>query len=515
MRSHGTWFSAPPVVHGFMDVTVIGAGPAGLQWGLLLSQLNLSYVILEAQSRPAPFFRTYPRSRRLISHNRCNFKADVATDFALRHDWHTLLHAPNTFCDFAKKHDAANDFYPRADTYVSYLEDVAKDLNIRYMWNASSVSYDAEGATVCSDAGECLRSEHVVLATGMRQRKSSFASLDYSTFPELDSKTREAEFCRGKRIGIIGGGNAALETANMLASCAQSVHVYTPRPVSFAALSHYPGNLRMQHMALFDRYMLKTLDTMEVVSSEMAQMGCYNTTDCSRGNIDAFIYCGGFTGARAPLVTDMSERTKRRFPHTDPFYKVRDSFSRGWYSGVLMHGDDYKLSSGGFVHGFRYLIRSQARFLTLEQTGVWEGALRGSKEQMQTKAVRRMQTSSGLYQMQHVLGDFILFLDDDAFVYLEEIPYPSRHAVLEQYKAAKYCAFLFAYDVNAAEKAPFDFEKAVADVYVGQSPPRFLHPTVVSESGSIWEGNEDVHGTWTSRYSVETMTELVAKCLAR
>ena len=341
-----------------MDVVVIGAGAAGLQWGLLLSRMNASYVIFEAESNPASFFRRYPRSRRLISHNRCHLQDELQGEFALRHDWHTLLDAPITFCDFVK--NTSNDFYPAADSYVTYLERVAAELNVQYLWKASSIEYDAEGATICNDAGECVRSKHVVLATGMQQRTSNFASLDYSTFPDLHPKTRDADFCRGKRVGIIGGGNAALETANMLASCAQSVHVYTPRPASFAALTHYPGNLRMQHMALMDRYMLKTLDTMEVISEEMKQMGCYNASACSGGSIDVFIYCGGFTRARASLVTDMSAWRKNRFPRTDDFYKVRNSFERGWYSGVVMHGNDYKVSSGGFVHGFRYLIRSQA-----------------------------------------------------------------------------------------------------------------------------------------------------------
>ena len=494
-----------------MDVIVIGAGAAGLQWGILLSKLNLTYVILEAHSQPAPFFRRYPRSRRLISHNRCNFKPEFQGDFALRHDWHTLLEAPTTFCEFAKNH--SNEFYPKADTYVTYLEGIAHNLNVRYLWNATSISYDADGVTVCSDAGECLRSEQVVLATGMQQRKSEFASTDYSNFPDLDPKTQEADFCRGKRIGIIGGGNAAMETANMLASCAQSVHVYTPRPASFAGLTHYPGHLRMQYMTLFDRYMLKTLDTMEVITSEMKQIGCYNTTDCSGGSIDAFVYCGGFTSARASLVTDMNDVTKNRFPLTDEFYKVRNSFSRGWYSGVVMHGNDYKISAGGFVHGFRYLIRSQARFMTFEKTKVWDDALYGTKDAMISKIIHRMQTSSGLYQMQRVLSDIILFLDD-TFVYLEEVPYQSRHAVLEQYGAKSYCAFLFAYDLKT-QKVPFDFEKAVADVYVGQSPPRFLHPVIISESGTIWEGQEDVHAMWRNKFVVDDVQDKAGKCFAR
>ena len=32
-----------------------------------------------------------------------------------------------------------------------------------------------------------------------------------------------------------------------------------------------------------------------------------------------------------------------------------------YFAGTPMHGRDYRKSSGGFIHGFRYLIRAQNR----------------------------------------------------------------------------------------------------------------------------------------------------------
>jgi hypothetical protein len=432
-----------------MDAIVVGSGAAGLQWGILLQAMNTTYTIVEAESGPGSFFTKYPRSRRLISHNRCNFGIGIEPEFMLRHDWHSLLRAPLTFCDFLKRHNHSQEFYPHADVYVAYLKDIAKHLNILYLWEASSISYAENDVTVCNTQEECIRAKHVIIATGMQPRKTNFTTVDYGNYPDLDPITHSADFCRGKRIGVIGGGNAAVETANMLAACAQSVHVYTSRPSMFAGLTHYPGNVRMQYMSLFDRYMLKTLDTLEVLTGDMNQIGCYDKVDCSGGTIDTFVYCGGFASGRNGIISDMDASTKYRFPLSDPFYKVRNSFGRGWYSGVIMHGKDYKLSSGGFVHGFRYLVQSQFRFMIFKDTHAWENELFGSKNAMITKAIERMQISFGLYQMQHVLCDLILFQPKEKkFVYLEEVPFKDRHDILRAYESVQYCAFLFAYHLD-------------------------------------------------------------------
>ena len=67
--------------------------------------------------------REYPRSRRLISHNKCRVGRGHSRDFALRHDWHSLIGADRSMCE----RSAA--FYPDADDYAAYLsEDVAAGL---------------------------------------------------------------------------------------------------------------------------------------------------------------------------------------------------------------------------------------------------------------------------------------------------------------------------------------------------------------------------------------------------
>ena len=108
------------------DVLIVGAGAGGLQWGLILNNTDVSYVILEQEASVGSFFRRYPRGRKLISHNKCNVGPGRSEDFALRHDWHTLLGAKQRMCDFS------SEYYPHADTLVDYLSMIASGLNVQY-----------------------------------------------------------------------------------------------------------------------------------------------------------------------------------------------------------------------------------------------------------------------------------------------------------------------------------------------------------------------------------------------
>jgi protoporphyrinogen oxidase len=46
---------------------IVGAGPAGLQMGFFLEEVDRDYLILEENDGVGSFFRTFPRTRSLIS----------------------------------------------------------------------------------------------------------------------------------------------------------------------------------------------------------------------------------------------------------------------------------------------------------------------------------------------------------------------------------------------------------------------------------------------------------------
>ena len=75
-----------------------------------------------------------------------------------------------------------------------------------------------------------------------------------------------------------------------------------------------------------------------------------------------------------------------------------------------MHGADWKRSAGGFVHGFRYLVRAQARFMLTRDYGVsaWPTHQFADIRAVAEHALSRIQNSSALYQMQSELIDVVV-----------------------------------------------------------------------------------------------------------
>jgi cation diffusion facilitator CzcD-associated flavoprotein CzcO len=122
---------------------IVGAGAAGLQWGVLCENAGIDYVILERNGNAGSFFEHLPRKRGLISVNKRHVGRNMSREFALRHDWHTLVDTNKTMGDFS------HAFYPKADDLVRYQRSVGEDLNIVYDTTVKGTEWvaraDAEG----------------------------------------------------------------------------------------------------------------------------------------------------------------------------------------------------------------------------------------------------------------------------------------------------------------------------------------------------------------------------------
>eukprot|EP00966_Prymnesium_polylepis_P130082 3008415-Prymnesium_polylepis.1 len=74
-----------------------------------------------------------------------------------------------------------------------------------------------------------------------------------------------------------------------------------------------------------------------------------DNTDAPEGQATA-VYAGGFTGMRPGLVDTPGLIGK--FPASGVFWED-PTVPKKWYAGCLMHGTDFRVSAGGFIHGFR------------------------------------------------------------------------------------------------------------------------------------------------------------------
>ena len=70
---------------------IVGAGAAGLQLGHFLKHAGREYRIFEKAATAGSFFDVYPRHRALISLNKRNVREGRSEEFAMRHDWNSLL----------------------------------------------------------------------------------------------------------------------------------------------------------------------------------------------------------------------------------------------------------------------------------------------------------------------------------------------------------------------------------------------------------------------------------------
>lgn len=514
---------------------MIGAGPAGLQWGTLLHNhpglRNEDYLIVEAANGPAPFFRWYPRGGKLISINKCRVGKGKSAEFRLRHDWHSILEANASFCDYNSR-----DLYPPTGSFVEYAEAVAAPLNVEYNSPVLRVGVTREGMhTVHLKDGRSLSCRNLIIATGARMREvgpevlsstsKNSAIFTYANFPPIGQEGM-APFCEDERVTVMGSGNAAFETADLLSTCASAVYLSIRKAPRFSSLSHYPGDVRWWNFGIANRYLQKSLDS--IISLEgfgrktsNANKSVDELTEQERLEEDeavakvsgTVVYAGGFTTQRRGLVTDMDVQgqSKGRYPRVRTFWEDR-GVDRKWYAGALMHAQDYRRSAGGFIHGYRYLVRAQFKFFMQRHHGVpWPRHTFEHPKPLFEHVVDRVRNASGIYQMSTQLWDVIVPVVSPAglpvWEYLEEVPIRwIREALrITEAEADGLVVTVVGFQYEA-EKEPWPFEL----MFQKERQGKFLHPTIMATRlpfdednhtnsvVSAWNLDEDVFAEWES-----------------
>ena len=146
----------------------------------------------------------------------------------------------------------------------------------------------------------------------------------------------------------------------------------------FAHETHYPGDLRSVHLGFLDQFYLKSMDALlpprysDGVLPSLKEHHAHTLAPPKRppaggfdfyglpGNkgqpfFDVVVNCAGF---RADLsFLPEAARPTRKYPDTTPWFEST-KMPGIFFVGSLMHGRDRGASSGGFIHGFRYLTRT-------------------------------------------------------------------------------------------------------------------------------------------------------------
>jgi len=482
--------------HEYHEFLIVGGGPAGIQAAYELAQHNADYIVLERSESPGAFFNEFPRHRKLISINKVN-TGYTNPELNLRWDWNSLL----TYGEDSHLFKSYSEsYFPSADCLVDYLRDYVEkySLNVETSAEVNSVSKDANDNLfrINLNSGKQFVAKHLIIATGLHTPWtpdiSGIESAD--TYCDMDI---DPEQYKGKRVLIIGKGNSAFETADALIEHASMIHMSSPNSLNFAWSSHYVGHVRAVNNNFLDTYHLKSQNAVldaDIESIKKLDSGGYSVTfaykhaenEVEEIMYDCVIACTGFKfevdpfgGCCKPTLCD-----RNKFPLQKSNWESVNVPGM-YFAGTLMQQRDYKKYMSGFIHGFRYNVRSLINLL-LEKSGANKyptKKLPASEKELTEWIINRINQTSALWQQPGFLADaFVLASNEEYFTLYEELPMDYIQDKWSSTQTEFYTLSL-EYGVKKFDN-PFNVSRIARNNVVRSDDSNFLHPIVRHYKGN-------------------------------
>ncbi len=361
------------------EYLILGAGPAGLQLGQHFARAGRTYMILERGATPGEFFRKFPRHRTLISSNKVYTGYDDA-EINLRFDWNSILSDDGEllFKDYTQK------YFPPADMMVKYLCDYAEcfALNVRCNTEVKRVekTQEPDGFRLIDAEGNAFTCRRLIVAAGVT--KPVIPDVPGIEHAEIYTTVSvDPEDFKNQRVLVVGKGNSAFETADNLVETTAVVHVLSPNPLKLAWQTHYVGHLRAVNNNFLDTYQLKSqnavLDgTMEHIRRrEDGKLVVTVRYTHASGEVEDLVYdriilCTGFRFDNSFFAEECRPELtiNDRFPALTCEWgsvNVPDMY----FAGTITQSRDFKKTTSGFIHGFRYNTRALYRMLEAKYHG--------------------------------------------------------------------------------------------------------------------------------------------------
>jgi thioredoxin reductase len=509
-----------------LDYLVLGAGPAGLQLGYYLGRAGRDYLVVEAGPTPGTFFQSFPRHRTLISVNK-RHTGYTDPELNLRMDWNSLLSDDPAllFTRYSGK------FFPPADELVRYLADFAKagGLNVTYHTRITEITR-GEHFRLRAEDGRTFAARRVVVATGMTLP-------NIPDVPGIDSVEHyptvsvNPENFVDQRVLIIGKGNSAFETADNLMEAAAVIHVAGPGSVKFAWKTHFVGHLRAVNNNLLDAYQLKLQHAVldgNIKKIEEDGDSYVVTFSFQRANevikdlrYDRVICCTGFRFD----ASIFEPRCRPELTIDDRFPALTEEWESTnipdlYFAGTITQSRDFKRSTSGFIHGFRYSVRALHHMLELKHHGQqWPyHALAADPDALMAAVLTRVNRSSALYQQFAFLGD-VVAVDRDGARYYEELSVDYAHTA-GFVSAGDYFVVTLEYGPGHDKVDPFDVDQnriSQSDTETSHLG-RYLHPVVrhYREAELLAEHHvtENLENEWTGPQHREPLRAFFARALS-
>jgi len=490
---------------------IIGAGPAGLQLGYFMEKAGRDYLILEAGQSAGTFFKRFPRHRQMISNNKV-YTGYTDPEINLRFDWNSLLGDTD---EMLFKH-YSESYFPKADDMVRYLEDYAKhyELKIRYGVKVKRISCSEGGGFVVeSEGGQRYRCERLIVATGFT--KAYVPEIEGIELGEnyTEMSVDPAEY-RNQRVLILGKGNSAFESADNLIESAAVIHVAGPSPLKVAWKTHFVGHLRAVNNNLLDTYLLKSqngvldasIDRIERQDGHYLVSFSYQQAHGSKTKIayDRVLICTGWQFDTSIFDADCRPALtlNDRFPAQTSQWEstnIKDLY----FAGTLMQMRDFKKTTSGFIHGFRYNVQALHRIFEQKYHNLeWpHRQIDPLPEALVGVVIKRLNTSSALWQQVGFLCDVIIVpgQGEDARYY-EDVPTDYVHSSALG-KEEHYYLVTFEYGPDYMEY-PFNFNRYVEPSQAHLNPQ--LHPVIRRYEGSKLISEQHILDELEAQWTVAT-----------
>ncbi|MGA4843588.1 NAD(P)-binding domain-containing protein [Streptomyces sp. G45] len=487
-----------------VDYLIVGAGPAGLQAGYFLQRSGHSYLIVESGAAPGTFFTRFPRHRKLISINKVHTGWDDP-ELRLRTDWNSLLSDEGAplFTDYTPR------YFPDADTMVRYLGDfaAAHRLAVRHSTRITEITRPGPpagtGDFVARAAdGSVFRARRLIVATGVSRPYVPDIEGVETAERYADVSVDPADFT-GQRVLIIGRGNSGFETADQLIETAAVIHLAGPGSLRLAWQTHFVGHLRAVNNNFLDTYQLKSQNALldgTVQSIRLRPDGSYLVAVSfarvrevvKEIRYDRVILATGFRFDASLFAPECRPRLtiRDRFPEqTDAWESV--NVPDLYFAGTLTQQRDFKKSTSGFIHGFRYGVRALHHILRRRYHGVpWPSReLPPTPEAAADAVIARVNRSSALWQLFAFMADALLIGPDGTVRHHEEVPLAHLHRAVADGDfgdVSRYLAVTLEYGADHDRVNPFDVQVGrVTQSDTSGLDGRYLHPVVrVFDGGS-------------------------------
>lgn len=492
------------------DYIIIGAGPAGIQVAYNLQKHKTNYLLLEGGDKAGHFFETYPRHRTLISINKRHTGSDNP-EYNLRHDWNSLLSDQNfpLFTSYDEK------FLPDADNLVRYLGDYVQDhqLNVRFNQRVKIIDRQHDLFQIKTLAGEVYQSKRLIIATGVAKPYiPNIPGIELAEQYEQVS-TDKSDFVN-QRVLVIGKGNSAFETADHLIDTANLIHICSPNAINMAWKTHYVGDLRAVNNNLLDTYQLKSQNA--VLDAEISgitrdgaryrvQFGyAHANGECEAIVYDKIICCTGFRMDRELFSnkTEPQMAVNKRFPKLNERFEsvnVKDMY----FAGTLTQSINYRKTTSGFIHGFRYNAQALVEILMqqYEHKSLPHSPVALNSNSIAKAILDRINQTSALWQQHGFLVDAFVPTDGgSSAAYYQQLPRQYCHHIF----ADKSRYLLIALDFGAPiEGDPFNQVRVHKDNANKAQESKFLHPIIYlcKDGKEIAEHHiiEDLEADWTDQ----------------